>query len=72
MFAELPAWGIYIRHVADLELKSVTLKLRNKDFRKAIVLDDVSNARFYNLRFPGYKLSDPIYQNASQEIYIDN
>lgn len=43
MFGELPAWAFFIRHVEGLTLRNVTLELRDKDFRKAIVCEDVSN-----------------------------
>jgi len=72
MFGELPAWGIYIRHVKKLELEEVTLKLRKKDFRKAIVLDKVHDIQLKNVRFQGYKLENPIHQHKSTSVHIAN
>lgn len=41
MFGELPAWGFYIRHVEGLVMRNVKLTIKNKDYRPAIVMDDV-------------------------------
>jgi len=41
MFGELPAWGFYIRHAQNITMKNVRLSLRDKDFRPAIVTEDV-------------------------------
>ena len=40
---ELPAWGFFIRHVDGLTMKNIKLTALKKDYRTAIVLDDVSN-----------------------------
>lgn len=42
MFGELPSWGFYIRHVSNITLRRVNLRLAEKDFRTAFVFDDVS------------------------------
>ncbi len=44
MFGELPAYGFYIRHVGNVTFKNVTMRLREADYRRAIVMDDVENA----------------------------
>ena len=41
MFGELPAWGLYVRHVEGLTLKNVTVIAKDKDYRPAYVFDDV-------------------------------
>ena len=41
MFGVLPAWGLYGRHVEGLQMENVTLKASGKDYRAAVVLDDV-------------------------------
>lgn len=46
MFKELPAWGIYIRHARDLHFSSIKLSCEKKDYRPAVVLDDVHQSRF--------------------------
>ena len=46
MFRELPAWGIYIRHAEGIRLNNLNLSCTKKDYRTAIVLDDVRNSQF--------------------------
>jgi len=46
MFRELPAWGAYIRHAGKVEFVHVQLNCEKKDYRPAIVLDDVSGSNF--------------------------
>jgi polygalacturonase len=41
MFGELPAWGLYVRHVSGLELRRVVLRHEQAGFRPAMVFDDV-------------------------------
>jgi polygalacturonase len=52
MFGELPAWGIYARHADGLNLKNVTIKYAEKDFRAAVVLDDVKRVNINGLNIP--------------------
>ncbi|MEJ6580862.1 MAG: glycosyl hydrolase family 28 protein [Akkermansiaceae bacterium] len=40
-FGVLPAWGAYLRHAKNIQLKNVTMTFRGSDERKKIVLDDV-------------------------------
>jgi hypothetical protein len=44
MFRELPAWGMYIRHARGVQVKNLRLYCAVKDYRMAIVLDDVEGA----------------------------
>ena len=44
MFGELPAYGFYIRHAENIVFKNVKMRLKESDYRPAIVLDDVENA----------------------------
>ena len=46
MFRELPAWGMYIRHAEDIQIRGADLSCMKKDYRTAIVLDDVHNSKF--------------------------
>jgi hypothetical protein len=46
MFRELPAWGAYIRHAEKIEFRNVSLNCGKKDYRPAIVLDDVHGSKF--------------------------
>ena len=41
MFGELPAYGIYVRHVRGLTLDNVNYRLKDTDFRPKYVFDDV-------------------------------
>lgn len=58
MYGELPSWGFYLRHIDGLSMKNVTMKLADKDFRPAIVLDDVKNYTFENMTYPNDKPLD--------------
>lgn len=42
MFGELPAWGFYIRHVDGITFRNVTVRLKEPDYRAAVVMDDVT------------------------------
>ena len=46
MFKELPAWGFYIRHARGITTENVRLVCEKKDYRTAVVLDDVHGATF--------------------------
>jgi len=41
MFKELPAWGFYIRHAKGIKFENITLLCSKKDYRTALVLDNV-------------------------------
>ncbi len=43
MWKELPAWGFYLRHADNITLRNVKLRVGEKDYRPAIVADDVEN-----------------------------
>ncbi len=44
MFGELPAWGLFVRHVDGLSLDNVVMTVREPDYRPAMVAsDDVHN-----------------------------
>ncbi len=44
-FGVLPAWGLYCRHAEGIILDNVTLRVKAKDYRPALVCDDVKNLR---------------------------
>jgi polygalacturonase len=50
MFTDLPAYGLYCRHVRGLTLDTIELSLEQPDARPAVVLDDVHHARMTTLR----------------------
>ena len=70
MFHELPAWGVYIRHAKDIQFNNLSLSCSKKDYRTAIVLDDVHHSEFIsmNIKEPGNKKS--FYQYHSSEIIL--
>jgi len=63
---ELPAWGFYIRHVEGLEFENVTLTAEKKDYRPAIVMDDVKGGSLKDVKF-----NEPD-NNGKQEIIQHN
>jgi hypothetical protein len=69
-FTELPAWGIYIRHAQDVQFNHVKLSCEKKDYRTAIVLDDVQRGKFVSVtaQEPGGKKA--FYQYRSSGITI--
>jgi polygalacturonase len=56
MFHELPAWGVYIRHAEDIRVNNLNLSCAKKDYRTAIVLDDVHHSQFISTSI---KKTDP-------------
>lgn len=53
MFGELPAWGLYVRHVSGLKLKNISLEAEEKDYRPSIVMDDVKNSELTDIKIKG-------------------
>jgi hypothetical protein len=49
MFGELPAWGLYCRHVDSMVLENLTLRLMASDERAALALDDVSESKISHI-----------------------
>jgi hypothetical protein len=50
-FKELPAWGFFVRHVKNITFENVTLTAKAKEYRPAIVLCDVKDARFSGIKY---------------------
>ena len=71
MFRELPAWGVYIRHAKDIQFNNLQLICNKKDYRTAIVLDDVHHAQFLSTtaREPGNKKT--LHQQKSSEVIFN-
>ena len=70
MFGELPAWGLYIRHAQNLTINNLVLMAEKKDYRPAIVLDDVQQASFKGLdiKEAGAKSRKALHQHQSTNI----
>jgi hypothetical protein len=49
-FGKAPAFGFYIRHVKNIEMTNVEMKLENEDLRPPFILEDVNGALFINVR----------------------
>ncbi|MBY5959526.1 glycoside hydrolase family 28 protein [Membranicola marinus] len=74
-FKELPAWGFYLRHADGITFKNVTLRAKNKDYRPAIVMDDVKGALFKDMEIEEpeseQNSKEQIFQYQSENIRID-
>lgn len=68
MFKELPAWGIYIRHAKDIKVSNLTMSIAKKDYRTAIVLDDVHKASFNSLKITEPEKKKVIYAYKSSDV----
>ncbi|WP_309004750.1 glycosyl hydrolase family 28-related protein [Pelagicoccus sp. SDUM812005] len=52
-FGTMPAWGMFARHVKNLQLRGVEFRAISYDARPAILLDDVQGARVSDLHISG-------------------
>ena len=52
MFAELPAWGLYVRHAEGIKLNNFKISVTKPDFRPAFVFDDVTGLALDSLAVP--------------------
>jgi hypothetical protein len=68
MFRELPAWGIYIRHAKDLQFSNLKISCGKKDYRTAIVLDDVHHSQFMTTTVQELDQKKPLYEHRSTGI----
>ena len=61
---ELPAWGFFIRHVDGLTMKNIQLTAQKKDYRTAIVMDDVKNHSIIELivNEPNKESKEPLFE----------
>ena len=73
MFKELPAWGFYIRHAKGIKFENIMLSAAKKDYRTAVVLDDVHGVTFNSLKVtePGEK-KEPVFSYRSTDIVLNN
>jgi polygalacturonase len=72
MFKELPAWGFYVRHTKGITFENVLLVCSRKDYRTALVLDDVTGAKFKTMKVtePGSK-KETIFSRNSPGMTIE-
>ncbi len=52
MFGELPATGLFCRHVRNLQVSHVEIQTKSPDARPAFSLTDVEDADFFHVRGP--------------------
>jgi polygalacturonase len=52
MFGDLPASGMFARHIRNLEVSNMEIATREKDARPAFWLHDVEGADFFRVRVP--------------------
>jgi len=67
-FVELPAWGAYIRHASGIQFTNLKLSCDKKDYRIAIVLDDVHNSKFTSITVKEVDKKNSIYQHNTSDI----
>ena len=70
MFHELPAWAVYVRHASGILFNNVRLSCSKKDYRAAVVLDDVHHSEFRStsIKEPGNK--KPFYQRKTTGVVL--
>lgn len=64
-FVELPAWGVYIRHAKEIDFENIRLSAAKKDYRTAVILDDVHNSRFKSVYVSEINKKNPFYEFRS-------
>ena len=67
-FVELPAWGVYIRHASGIQFNNLKLSCEKKDYRTAIVLDDVHDSKFFSTSIKEPVKKKTIYEHRTSGI----
>jgi len=67
-FLELPAWGVYIRHASGIQFNDLKLSCGKKDYRTAIVLDDVHHSKFMSTIIKEPEKKKSLHEYKSSEI----
>ncbi|MGF7140352.1 rhamnogalacturonidase [Roseimarinus sediminis] len=49
MYGDIPAWAFFVRHAENIDFNNVEAEFEEDDGRPAYVLDDVANARFFDI-----------------------
>ena len=60
MFGQLPAYGMYVRHVKGLLLEDVRFDVQNADLRPALVCEDVDDLELDGFRAEGNTEADAL------------
>ena len=61
MFGDLPACGLFARHVRNLELSNVEVATEAPDARPAVWLSDIDGADFFRLKLPRHSGQGPMF-----------
>jgi hypothetical protein len=69
-FGELPAWGLYIRHAKGIRVINLKLTCLKKDYRTAIVLDDVNQSQFNSISIKEQGNKKGIHMNKCSGVII--
>ncbi len=72
MFGELPAWGLYVRHMDGLKMKNIRLRIKASDYRPALVFDDVHHLDVHSLKIAGDRKQNQIILHNTSYIDIEN
>ncbi|HVV06399.1 MAG TPA: glycosyl hydrolase family 28 protein, partial [Puia sp.] len=68
MFGELPSWAFYVRHVTGLTMRNVTISAKARDFRPAMVCDDVQGLHLDGLTIGKVNDRSPlVFRNVRDE-----
>ncbi len=71
MFGELPAWSFYVRHVDGLQLKNISVRAKNKDYRPACVFDDVVGLEMEKIKIEENDSNPQIIMKGVEKKTID-
>jgi len=70
MWGELPAWGLYMRHVEGIKIKNFTISFKEDDFRPAFVFDDVKSIDLADIKIPTAKEMPMIFLNNASGVNL--
>lgn len=70
MFGELPAYGLFVRHVDGLQVKNLTVRCRDTDFRPALVLDDVQRLSLQQVYVAGRQRPQLVLQKVDKPLLL--
>ncbi len=72
MFGELPAWGLYVRHMDGLIMKNIRLRIEAPDYRPGIVFDDVHDLDMESVFIDGDRKKNLIIMRNTSDVKHDH
>jgi hypothetical protein len=72
MFGELPAWGLYVRHMTGLVMHDVKLRIKSPDYRPAMVFDDVRGLDLQAVEVRGDNKPKHIILHKTENVMMDH